>query len=296
MTQRRQIAEVGSLNGAAPATDNVVWLPAADEPSLARRVGPLPEAENGARRRYEKELEGLQVELVKMQRWVQLKGRRIAILFEGRDAAGKGGTIRRFTEHLNPRAMRVVALPVPTEQERGQWYFQRYSRQLPDAGEVVFFDRSWYNRAVVEPVNGFCTKDQHQRFMQQVPEYEHMLYEDGVTIIKFWFSISREEQLRRFKSRKTNPLKQWKLSPIDDKAQALWDAYTHYKQEMFSRTHTSFSPWTIVRANNKKKARIESIRYVLNLLPYAGKDSATVSVEPDPNIVSRFHRQAANLD
>jgi polyphosphate kinase 2 len=300
MAQRRHIAEVDSLNGAAPATDNVVWLPAANEPLLADHVDPQvdlqTEAANGARRRYEKELEALQVELVKMQRWVQLKGRRIAILFEGRDAAGKGGTIRRFTEHLNPRAMRVVALPVPTEQERGQWYFQRYSRQLPDAGEVVFFDRSWYNRAVVEPVNGFCTKDQHQRFMQQVPEYEHMLYEDGVTIIKFWFSISREEQLRRFKSRKTNPLKQWKLSPIDDKAQALWDAYTHYKQEMFSRTHTSFSPWTIVRANNKKKARLESIRYVLNLLPYAGKDAATVSVEPDPNIVSRFHRQAANLD
>ena len=297
MTQRSQIAGVGSRNGAAPATDNVVWLPGVDEPlPPAVPAGPQPEADNGAVRRYEKELEGLQVELVKMQRWVQLKGRRIAILFEGRDAAGKGGTIRRFTEHLNPRAMRVVALPVPTEQERGQWYFQRYSRQLPNAGEIVFFDRSWYNRAVVEPVNGFCAKDQYQRFMQQVPEYEHMLYEDGVTIIKFWFSISREEQLRRFKSRKTNPLKQWKLSPIDDKAQELWDAYTHYKQEMFSRTHTSFSPWTIVRANNKKKARLESIRHVLHLLPYSGKESATVSVEPDPNIVSRFHRQAANLD
>jgi polyphosphate kinase 2 len=295
VTQRRQMAEAGSRNGTALATDNVVWLPGVDE-SPPAGAGTQPEVDNGAMRRYDKELEGLQVELVKMQRWVQLKGRRIAILFEGRDAAGKGGTIRRFTEHLNPRAMRVVALPVPTEQERGQWYFQRYSRQLPNAGEIVFFDRSWYNRAVVEPVNGFCAKDQYQRFMQQVPEYEHMLYEDGVTIIKFWFSISREEQLRRFKSRKTNPLKQWKLSPIDDRAQELWDAYTHYKQEMFSRTHTSFSPWTIVRANNKKKARIESIRHVLNLLPYTGKESATVSVEPDPNIVSRFHRQAANLD
>jgi len=245
---------------------------------------------------YEEELQALQVELVKMQRWVHEKGRRIAILFEGRDAAGKGGTIRRFTEHLNPRAMRVVALPVPTEQERGQWYFQRYSRQLPDAGEIVFFDRSWYNRAVVEPVNGFCGKDQYHRFLQQVPEYEHMLYEDGVTIIKFWFSISKEEQLRRFRGRKTDPLKQWKLSPIDHKAQELWDSYTSYKEEMFSRTHTSFSPWTIVRANDKKKARLEAIRYVLNLLPYTGKDSATVGIAPDPEIVARFHRESANLD
>lgn len=246
--------------------------------------------------RYQEELVALQAELVKMQRWVVAKRRRVAILFEGRDAAGKGGAIRRFTEHLNPRAMRVVALPVPTEQERSQWYFQRYSRQLPDAGEIVFFDRSWYNRAVVEPVNGFCTEDQHQRFMQQVPEYEHMLYEDGITIVKFWFSISKEEQLRRFKSRKTSPLKQWKISPIDGKAQDLWDTYTRYKEEMFSRTHTSFSPWIIVRANDKRRARLESIRYVLNLLPYQGKESATVRLTPDPDIVSRYHRAAANQD
>lgn len=246
--------------------------------------------------RYEEELEKLQVELVKMQRWMQNKGRRIAILFEGRDAAGKGGAIRRFTEHLNPRAMRVVALPKPTEQERGQWYFQRYTRQLPDAGEIVFFDRSWYNRAVVEPVNNFCTPEQYRRFMQQVPEYEHMLYEDGVTIIKFWFSISKEEQLRRFESRRQNPLKQWKLSPVDQKAQDLWDRYTSHKEEMFANTHTSFSPWIIVRANDKKRARLESIRYVLNLLPYADKDAASIRIVPDPNVVSRFHRETLNLD
>ena len=246
--------------------------------------------------RYQEELEGLQVELGKMQRWVVAKRRRVAILFEGRDAAGKGGAIRRFTEHLNPRAMRVVALPVPTEEERGQWYFQRYSRQLPNPGEIVFFDRSWYNRAVVEPVNEFCSGDQYQRFLQQVPEYEHMLYEDGVIIVKFWFSISKEEQLRRFKSRNTNPLKQWKLSSIDGKAQNLWDTYTRYKKEMMSRTHTSFSPWIIVGANDKKQARLESIRYLLSLLPYAGKESATVSLTPDPNIVSRYHRAAPNLD
>ena len=246
--------------------------------------------------RYEEELEALQVELGKMQRWVVAKGRRIAILFEGRDAAGKGGAIRRFTEHLNPREMRLVALPVPTDEERGQWYFQRYARQLPNPGEIVFLDRSWYNRAVVEPVNDFCTDAQYHRFMQQVPEFEHMLYEDGVIIVKFWFSISKEERLRRFKSRNANPLKQWKLSSIDEQAQDLWDKYSHFKKEMFSRTHTSFSPWIIVRANDKKRARLESIRYVLNLLPYADKESAIVDVTPDPNIVSRFHRAAPYLD
>jgi len=246
--------------------------------------------------RYEAELERLQVELVRLQRWVQEKGRRIAILFEGRDAAGKGGAIRRFTEHLNPRAMRVVALPKPTDQERGQWYFQRYVRQLPNAGEIVFFDRSWYNRAVVEPVNKFSTEIEYQRFLQQVPEFEHMLYEDGVTIIKFWFSISKEEQLRRFVSRQHNPLKQWKLSPIDMKAQEHWDRYTHFKEQMFSKTHTSFSPWVIVRANDKKRARVESIRHVLNTLPYRGADSHLVDLAPDPNVVTRFHRATTSLD
>ncbi|MFN7931561.1 MAG: polyphosphate kinase 2 [Blastocatellia bacterium] len=246
--------------------------------------------------RYDQELRALQVELVKLQRWVQEQGKRIAIMFEGRDAAGKGGTIRRFTEHLNPRAMRVVALPKPTEEERGQWYFQRYTRQLPNAGEIVFFDRSWYNRAVVEPVNNFCTEPDYERFMQQVPEYEHMLYEDGVTIIKFWFSISKDEQLRRFESRRENPLKQWKLSPIDQRAQELWDRYTYYKEQMFSKTHTSYSPWIILSANSKMKARLESIRYVLNLLPYDGKEEAKTRLAPDPNIVTRFHRRIVKID
>jgi polyphosphate kinase len=246
--------------------------------------------------RYADELVHLQVELVKLQRWVVDKNKRVAILFEGRDAAGKGGTIRRFTEHLNPRAMRVVALPRPTEEEIGQWYFQRYSKQLPNRGEIVFFDRSWYNRAVVEPVNKFCTDAQYEMFMQQVPEYEHMLYEDGITIIKFWFSISKEVQLSRFKSRHVNPLKQWKLSPIDDRAQQLWDDYTRYKESMFSKTHTSFSPWIIVKANDKKLARLESIRYVLNTIDYAGKDDAKCRLAPDPDIVSRFHRNVLRID
>ena len=245
---------------------------------------------------YEEDLEKLQIELVKLQQWVESTGQRVAILFEGRDAAGKGGTIRRFIEHLNPRAMRVVALPKPTKEETGQWYFQRYVKQLPNAGEIVFFDRSWYNRAVVEPVMGFCTKKQYKQFLRQVPEFEHMLYEDGVTVIKFWFSISKDEQLKRFNSRNGNPLKQWKLSPIDAKAQDLWDKYTHYKELMFSRTHTTFSPWIIVRANTKKTARLESIRYVLSRLDYKGKDDAVTSLIPDPNTIQRFHRSAINLD
>ncbi|HRC45532.1 MAG TPA: polyphosphate kinase 2 [Nitrospira sp.] len=245
---------------------------------------------------YEQELRQLQVELVRLQRWVQADGQRIAILVEGRDAAGKGGTIRRFTEHLNPRAMRVVALPKPTDDERGQWYFQRYIRQLPNKGEIVFFDRSWYNRAVVEPVMGFCSKKEHQRFLQQVTEFEHMLYEDGVTIIKFWFSISKEEQANRFEARRQNPLKQWKLSPVDEKAQELWDSYTRYKEEMFSKTHTTFSPWIIVKANDKQAARLESLRYVLNLLAYKGKDEAQIRLTPDPNVITRFHRKMVELD
>jgi polyphosphate kinase 2 len=284
-----------------------VALPALTEAEFSRLSTPeglmaLAKAGNADARaaleqlRYAEELAGLNVELVKLQRWVQKTSRRIAILFEGRDASGKGGAIRRFTQHLNPRAMRVVALPKPSEEERGQWYFQRYARQLPNPGEIVFFDRSWYNRAVVEPVMGFCTKNEYERFMQQVPEFEHMLYEDGVVIIKFWFSITKEEQQRRFNKRRDDPLKQWKLSPVDVKAQEMWDRYTFYKEQMFSKTHTSFSPWIIAQANDKRKARIETIRHVLNLLPYAGKEEATVRLAPDPNIITRFHRESMNVD
>ncbi|MBI1358147.1 MAG: polyphosphate kinase 2 [Acidobacteria bacterium] len=240
--------------------------------------------------RYEQELEGLQVELVKLQRSVQEEGRRVAIIFEGRDAAGKGGAILRFTQHLSPRAMRVVALAKPTPVEKGEWYFQRYTRHLPDPGQMVFFDRSWYNRAVVEPVNGFCTEEQYQTFMRQVPEFEHMLFEDGIEMIKFWFSITKKTQQKRFRSRRRNPLKNWKVSPVDERAQDLWDSYTHYKDEMFSRTHTSYSPWIIVGTNDKHKARLEGIRYVLSRLPYEGKSDAKVDLYPDPNVVSRFHR------
>ena len=245
---------------------------------------------------YEIELEKLQIELVKLQRSVQLEQRRVCIIFEGRDAAGKGGAIRRFIEHLNPRTARVVALPKPTEVEKGQWYFQRYTRTLPNPGEICFFDRSWYNRAVVEPVMNFCTKDEYQRFMRQVPEFEHMLYEGGIELIKFWFSISKDEQAKRFASRKGNPLKQWKISPVDERAQEHWDLYTKYKEAMFSRTHTTFSPWIIVRANSKKRARLESMRYVLNTVPYDGKDKPVTSLHPDPDIVRRFHRASKQID
>jgi len=192
--------------------------------------------------------------------------------------------------------MRVVALPKPTEVEKGQWYFQRYVKHLPNPGEIAFFDRSWYNRAVVEPVMNFCTKAQYQTFMQQVPEFEHMLYEDNIELIKFWFSISKDEQARRFKSRAINPLKQWKISPVDDKAQERWDLYTMYKEEMFSKTHTSYSPWVIVKANSKMKARLEAIRHVLNTFPYKGKDESKVNLHPDPDVVLRFHRKSKAVD
>ena len=246
--------------------------------------------------RYEQELERLQIEFVKLQRSVQQEGRRVAIIFEGRDAAGKGGTIRRFIEHLNPRSARVVALPKPTEVQKGQWYFQRYAEQLPNPGEIVFFDRSWYNRAVVEPVMRFCTEQEHRTFMQQVPEFEHMLYEDGLELVKFWFSISKDVQQERFESRRVDPLKQWKISPVDDRAQEHWELYTKYKEEMFSRTHTSYSPWIIVKANDKKKARLESMRYALSVLDFSGKNEASTSLYPDPDIVIRYHRSSHSID
>jgi len=246
--------------------------------------------------RYEQELQQLQVELVKLQRDVQINERRVAIIFEGRDAAGKGGTIRRFIEHLNPRSARIVALPKPTEVQKGQWYFQRYTEQLPNPGEIVFFDRSWYNRAVVEPVMKFCTEQQYRIFMQQVPEFEHMLYEDNLELVKFWFSIAKDVQEDRFESRRVNPLKQWKISPVDDKAQENWDVYTKYKEEMFSKTHTSYSPWIIVKANDKKRARLESMRYVLSTLDYEGKDKPVTSLSPDPDVVLRYHRSSKSID
>ncbi|WP_430906169.1 polyphosphate kinase 2 [Maribacter sp. 2-571] len=246
--------------------------------------------------RYETELSLLQSEFVNLQKHIARHKMRVVILFEGRDAAGKGGAIKRFKEHLNPRSSRVVALSKPTAVEKGQWYFRRYIKMLPNPGEIVFFDRSWYNRAVVEPVMGFCTKEQYARFIAQVPEFEHLLYEDNLKIIKFWFSISKSEQHKRFEARLNNPLKEWKFSPVDKKGQELWDDYTHYKEEMFSKTHSNFSPWTIVKANNKKKARLESMRYVLSQFDYEGKGASDIALLPDPNIIMRYHRSVIQID
>jgi polyphosphate kinase 2 len=222
--------------------------------------------------------------------------KRVAIIFEGRDAAGKGGNIRRFMEHLNPRSSRLVALNKPTETQKGQWYFQRYIKELPNPGEIVFFDRSWYNRAVVEPVMGFCSEHQYKDFLLQVPEFEHMMYEDGVVIIKFWLSITKDEQLKRFEARKENPLKRWKFSPVDKQGQTLWDRYTLYKEKMFSKTHTSYSPWMVIKTNEKKVARLEAIRYVLSQFDYEGKEAATTVLNPDPNYVMRYYRSNTQID
>jgi polyphosphate kinase 2 len=245
---------------------------------------------------YDSELYKLQAELVNLQQWIAEHKKRVCIIFEGRDASGKGGSIRRMTEHLNPRSMRVVALAKPTEVEKGQWYFRRYIKEMPNPGELVFFDRSWYNRAVVEPVMGFCTKEQYDKFMVQVPGFEHMLYEDGIHVIKFWFSITKDEQLARFNARLNNPLKRWKFSPVDKEGQIRWDDYTYYKEQMFGHTHTIFSPWMIVRTNIKKEARLETIRYILSKFDYEGKGESGTTLLPDPNVVQRYHRTIKQMD
>jgi polyphosphate kinase 2 len=246
--------------------------------------------------KYEAELQMLQAELVSLQKWIAQNKMRVAIIFEVRDEAGKGGSIKRFKEHLSPRTSRVVALTKPTKVEQGQWYFRRYIKVLPNPGEIVFFDRSWYNRAVVEPVMGFCTKEQYDMFMVQASDFEHLLHEDGLKIIKFWFSISKEEQKKRFDGRLSNPLKRWKFSPVDMKGQELWDSYTHYKEEMFSKTHTNFSPWVIVKTNDKKQARLESMRYVLSQFDYDGKGESKLSLLPDPNVIMKYHRSSVQID
>ncbi|NLY64511.1 MAG: polyphosphate kinase 2 [Alcaligenaceae bacterium] len=239
-----------------------------------------------SRRRYEFEKYNLQVELLKLQSWVKETGQRVVILFEGRDAAGKGGTIKRFMEHLNPRHARVVALQKPTEQESGQWYFQRYVQHLPTRGEIVLFDRSWYNRAGVEKVMGFCTDAEYTEFMRQAPEFEHNLVRSGIALIKFWFSVSRDEQKRRFTEREIHPLKQWKLSPIDKASQDKWDDYTRAKEAMFFYTDTSDAPWTVVKSNCKKRARLNAMRVVLQKFRYEGKDEQKIA-KIDPLIVGR---------
>jgi polyphosphate kinase 2 len=233
---------------------------------------------------YEKEIKLLQIELVKMQAWVNQSGERIVMIFEGRDAAGKGGTIKRFTENLNPRGARVVALPKPSETEKGQWYFHRYVEQMPTSGEIVFFDRSWYNRAGVEHVMGFCNPHEYLEFMRQAPEFERMLVRSGMRLFKFWFSVSREEQLRRFLGRAQDPLKQWKLSPMDVESLGRWDEYTKAKEAKLFYTDSGDAPWTIVRSDDKKRARLNAMKHLLNQIPYDGKDESLVS-SFDPSII-----------
>ena len=250
------------------------------------RNGGYPYKNLMSRKNYEAQKYDLQVELLKLQAWTKKTGSRVVILFEGRDAAGKGGTIKRVMEHLNPRGARVVALEKPTEEERGQWYFQRYVKHLPTFGEIVLFDRSWYNRAGVEHVMGFCSQEEYAEFMRQVPEFERNLVRSGITLINFWFSVSREEQKRRFKDRETHPLKQWKLSPIDRASLDKWDNYTAAKENMFFYTDTSDAPWIVVKSNCKKRARLNAMRYVLHKIPYDKKDLKRIG-KLDPLIVGR---------
>ena len=259
-----------------------------DELAEHWRDGGYPYKNLMLRRNYEQQKYRLQVELLKLQAWVKATGQRVVILFEGRDAAGKGGTIKRFMEHLNPRGARVVALEKPTPTEAGQWYFQRYVQHLPTAGEIVLFDRSWYNRAGVERVMGFCTDGQYEEFMRQAPEFERHLVRSGVHVFKFWFSVSRKEQRRRFKERENHPLKHWKLSPIDKASLDKWDDYTRAKEAMFFDTDTADSPWTVIKSDCKKRARLNAMRYVLSKLPYSNKNPETIG-KIDSLIVGRAH-------
>ena len=286
----------GQPTPAAPvpvaAPDNVISGPKkfpSVDPDLIRQAfesGRFPYARQMGRLAYEAEKARLQAELLKVQIWAQETGQKFVILMEGRDAAGKGGTIKRFMEHLNPRYARTVALSKPSEAEMGQWFFQRYIQHLPTAGEMVFYDRSWYNRAGVERVMGFCTPSEYLEFMRQAPEFERMLVRSGIRLYKYWFSVTREEQLARFKSRETDPLKMWKLSPIDKASLDKWDDYTEAKEAMFFYSDTADAPWVIVKSNDKKRARLNCMKQFLSTIDYPGKDLSVIGT-PDPLIVGR---------
>ena len=277
------IAPREEIVSASPATEssNAATPP---DPRLPDGEGDYPYDIKISRAEYETRKKELQIELLKMQSWVRDTGQRVVIIFEGRDAAGKGGTIKRFMEHLNPRGAKVVALEKPTDMEKGQWYFQRYIQHLPTAGEIVLFDRSWYNRAGVEKVMNFCSPAEYLEFMRQTPDLERMLTRSGIRLFKFWFSVSREEQFRRFQARRTDPLKQWKLSPIDLASLDKWDNYTEAKESMFFYTDTADAPWTVIKSNDKKRARINAMRYILSSMPYPNKNPE-IDIIPDPLIV-----------
>ena len=311
VAERRAIAErVRAKNLAEAAALADIKARGAPAPSTPRKLKDLPRGTNGAdiedelapdwrdggypykylmtRKSYEKQKYSLQVELLKLQAWIKETGQKVVVLFEGRDAAGKGGTIKRFMEHLNPRGARVVALDKPTEDERGQWYFQRYVRHLPTHGEIILFDRSWYNRAGVERVMGFCTEHEYLEFMRQAPVFEQNLVHSGIHLIKFWFSVSTEEQRRRFEERMSHPLKQWKLSPIDKASLDKWDVYTKAKEAMFFHTDTADAPWTVIKSNDKKRARLNALRFLLHSFPYTAKDPQRIG-KVDPLLVGRAH-------
>lgn len=254
---------------------------------------PYPYDKKLKRKVYEKEKRALQIELLKVQSWMRETGQRIVIVFEGRDAAGKGGSIKRFMEHLNPRHARVIALEKPSDVERGQWYFQRYVKQLPTEGEMALFDRSWYNRAGVERVMGFCSPSEYLEFMRQTPELEKMFVRSGIRLFKLWFEVSRDEQFKRFQSRKFDPVKQWKLSPIDMASLDKWDAYTDAKNAMFRHTDTPEAPWTIILSDDKKRARLNAMRCILSQLPYPDKNQK-LEIQPDPNICIPARKLLAN--
>ena len=259
----------------------------------AFETGDYPYKQKLSRKVYEKHKAELQVELLKVQKWVEETGQKIIILFEGRDAAGKGGTIKRFTEHLNPRAARVVALPKPTERERTQWFFKRYVEHLPAAGEIVLFDRSWYNRAGVERVMGFCSPNDYLEFMRECPELERMFVRSGIRLFKYWFSVTQKEQRRRFKARELDPLKQWKLSPIDKASLDKWDDYTEAKEAMFFYTDTADCPWHIIKSDDKKRARLNCMQHFLHSVPYPDKNAHVVR-GPDPLIVGESSHVIGN--
>jgi polyphosphate kinase 2 len=289
MTDQPQERKLSAVSGAASEGSAAGDAAATAKPDKRSRKEMFrkniyPYKEMLQRAEYEALKYELQIELLKLQNWSKETGERLLILFEGRDAAGKGGTIKRVMEHLNPRGARVVALEKPSERERGQWYFQRYIQHLPSAGEIVLFDRSWYNRAGVERVMGFCTPQEYLEFMRQTPEFERMLTRSGIRLVKLWFSVSRGEQLRRFKKREHDPLKQWKLSPMDLASLDKWDEYTEAKEAMFFHTDTADAPWTVIKSDDKKRARINAMRYILQQVPYSNKDER-VACAPDPLIV-----------
>ncbi len=296
-----------ALNPDTPEAESPLELRSPEDDGMAQgeldRMDVIRRFENGMypyedrikKSEYEKEKASLQVELLKVQRWVKESGKKIVVLFEGRDAAGKGGAIKRFMEHLNPRGARVVALEKPTVAEQTQWYFQRYVNYLPSAGEIVMFDRSWYNRAGVERVMGFCDPGAYLEFMRQCPEIERMLTRSGVLLFKYWFSVTQDEQRRRFEARKSDPLKQWKLSPIDQASIDKWGEYTEAKEAMFFYTDTADAPWTIIKSDDKKRARLNCMRHFLASLNYDGKDHETVG-EPDPYIVTSSDHAVGNSE